>query len=49
MNRQERVKSSDITNEELKGNGNGWDSSRCVDENARSIFDDGVPNEGLTQ
>ena len=31
MIRQERGESSIITNEELKGNGNGWDSSRGVE------------------
>ena len=30
-NQQERVKSSDITNEERKGNRNGRDSSRGVE------------------
>ncbi len=30
-NQQERGKSSDITNEEPKGNRNGWDSSRGVE------------------
>ena len=31
MNQQERGKSSDITIEEGKGIGNGWDSGRGVD------------------
>ena len=31
MNQQERGQSSDITDEEWKGNGNGWDSSRGVE------------------
>ena len=31
MNQQGRGKSSDITNEEWKSNGNGWDSSRGVE------------------
>ena len=30
-NQQERGKSSDIMNEERKGNRNGWDSSRGVE------------------
>ena len=31
MNQKKRGKSSDITNEEGKGNRNGWDSSRGVE------------------
>ena len=31
IDRTEVLKSNVITNEERRGNGNGWDSRRCVD------------------